>query len=216
MKLKGPLGLISPIIVAISAVGFSVHSSHAYEIASEQNDRYSIETELIEECLVEARQTLKKKKPQRAIPDAVYDCIGAAAGDCMDRTNYSTYGMIMCLEAESIYWKLKLEQNYSVVAEWAENLHGDVSPDDHAFKWTAPQTFEKMKAEWLEYTKAYCHFRASKYWRGTASGPTSGACWMRKTAEQALMMDSEIVGICSWQQGDYIRETCNAREAVNP
>ncbi|WP_298933060.1 lysozyme inhibitor LprI family protein [uncultured Ruegeria sp.] len=188
----------------------------AYEIVSEQNNNYSIETDLIESCLADARAALGKAPRQRAMPDAINECIGIAAGDCMERTDYSTYGMIMCLEAESIYWKIKLEQNYSVVAEWAENLHGDVSLDDHAFKWTAPQTFEKMKAEWEEYTKAYCHFRASKYWRGTASGPTRGACWMRRTAEQALMMDREIAGICSWQQGDYIRETCNAREAVKP
>ncbi|WP_170556085.1 lysozyme inhibitor LprI family protein [Ruegeria atlantica] len=203
--------MINTLFIVAFVVGLLAKASHAYEITSEQSDGYSIETELIEKCLRLARETLEKKKPQRAIPDAVYECIGIAAQDCMDRTDYSTYGMIMCLDAETVFWDRMLDQNYSDLAEWAEKLHGHVPQDDHAFKWTAPETLKKMQAEWKVYSNAVCRFRASDYWGGTAAGPTRGACWMRGTAEQALKMEREILGICSWQQGSIIREICETR-----
>ncbi|NVO54644.1 DUF1311 domain-containing protein [Rhodobacteraceae bacterium B1Z28] len=211
MRLGDSLRLIGPLFIVAFVLCFPAKTSHAYEISSEQNDGYSIETKIIEDCLRTAREAFEKKKPQRAIPDAVYECIGNAAGDCMERTNYSTYGMVMCFDAETIFWDTMLDQNYTALAEWAEKLHGHVSPDDHAFKWTASETLEKMKTEWKVYSEAVCRFQASDYWRGTAAGPTRGACWMRRTAEQALKMDRKVMGICSWQQGSIIREICEAR-----
>lgn len=203
--------LICHLLVLVFGVSVLAQTSDAHEIASEQNDNYWIKTEITEKCLLAARAKLEKKKPNRAITDSIYECIGIAAQDCMDRTNYSTYGMIMCLDAETIFWDRMLDQNYSVLAQWAEKLHGHVSPTDHVFKWTAPETLKKMKTEWTEYSKAVCHFNASVYLGGTAVGPTRGACWLRRTAEQALEMDRKIVGICSWQQGDIISEICEAR-----
>ena len=195
----------------VFSVSVLAHTSYAYEVASEQNDSYWIETEITEKCLLKTRAKNDRKKPQRAIPDAVYECIGIAAQDCMERTDYSTYGMTMCLDAETVFWDRMLEKNFTDLAEWAHRLHGHVSQDDNAFKWTAPETLKKMQAEWKVYSEADCRFRASVYWGGTAAGPTRGACWMRRTAEQALKMERKIVGICSWQQGSIIREICEAR-----
>ena len=214
MTSKETSRLKSHLVLLAFAVSVLAQTSHAYEIASEQNDNYWIETEIIEECLGDAREGHEKKKPRRAIPDAVYECIGIAAQDCMDRKDYSTYGMIMCFDAETVFSDSMLDQNYSDLAEWAEKIHCHVPPDDHAFKWTAPETLKKMQVEWRVYSEAVCRFRASDYWGGTAAGPTRGACWMRRTAEQALKMEREILGTCSWQQGSIIQEICEAREVA--
>ncbi|AZV77586.1 DUF1311 domain-containing protein [Parasedimentitalea marina] len=185
------------------------------ETTPEDEGGFTFNSGLIESCMTEARDNLGSEGYRRAIPDAVHDCIGLGAADCMDQTDYSTYGMGQCLGLEAAYWAARLDYVYADLEIWADTMHAHVPADHYAIERTAPKTLKRMKAEGNRFRRASCQFQASTYWGGTAAGPARGACKLSRTAEQALKLENQLRGICGSQIGDGIREICKTREVTH-
>ncbi|MBS1304219.1 lysozyme inhibitor LprI family protein [Loktanella sp. SALINAS62] len=124
------------------------------------------------------------------------DCVGAAAGVCMDDTpgGDTTVGMGGCLDREWQFWDAELNHAYATLMAIytesdafaaAEGMNVPVQSD----------ALRDMQRHWIVYRDARCDFERAKWGGGTGGGPATIQCLMMETARQTLVLRDGMDGL---------------------
>jgi uncharacterized protein YecT (DUF1311 family) len=141
-------------------------------------DSFEFEEALVEQCFQNAAEFGRSD-----------DCVGMAAGLCMDKneSGWSTYGMMECQGLEIAVWDAKLNAEYQRVLAQAKQMDADYM-DVGAAVPSQEEALREMQRAWIAFRDGTCRYERSLWGNGTGGGPASGGCMMRMTAAQAIYL----------------------------
>lgn len=118
-------------------------------------------------------------------------CIGVGADAClMTDAGNSTVGVGSCFHAEWMDWDARLNATYQALLV----TQGELAEDIAAYSDRLPspvETMRDMQIAWIAYRDAACEWEYAQWGGGTGGGPASGACMMRLTALQVLLLEEK-------------------------
>lgn len=122
--------------------------------------------------------------------EAGRDCIGQAAGQCMEATPMggTTYGMGACLEQERAWWDARLNSSYQAALVKARASDAEMTAAG-ATAAARAEALRAMQRAWIPYRDARCAYERSLWMGGTGSGPATLSCLLQVTAEQVLVLE---------------------------
>ncbi|ARE38585.1 hypothetical protein RGUI_0444 [Rhodovulum sp. P5] len=138
--------------------------------------------------------TLDCMKKQR-LPGADDTCIGESARKCFQRMKSpSNSDIAMCMQAESEYWKGRMDAAYDKMMALAEAADAEFSKNPKAkdvpFQLTVD--LEAQQQKWAEWKEIRCAVEAMMR-RGTPYPMTAAAsCTMKRVGEQAMFLESAV------------------------
>lgn len=116
------------------------------------------------------------------------ECIGIAAGACMEQTmgGHSTYGMNACTSAEAEWWDTRLNTAYGdlMAKERATDSEG-FDPD----RPSGAEALRDMQRAWIAFRDASCDYAALSWYGGTGASTVYLGCLLDLTARQALVLE---------------------------
>lgn len=121
------------------------------------------------------------------------DCIGAAAGMCMERNEggETTVGMGACLSREFEWWDARLNDAFVRLMPLHEATDAEMADIGATVPGLADSLLAMQRA-WIVWRDAACAYEYAQWGGGTGGGPSATACMMRLTAEQALALEDRI------------------------
>jgi uncharacterized protein YecT (DUF1311 family) len=106
-------------------------------------------------------------------------CIGRIAQPCLeDEANQTTYGQVLCADAERKVWEGRLAASSAALAK--------IMGPERLSYWSA------AAAAWEGYRDAQCAFEASIYLGGSLAKVVRADCLMRQTALRAIDTAREV------------------------
>jgi uncharacterized protein YecT (DUF1311 family) len=120
-------------------------------------------------------------------------CAGLSANRCMADTPQgdTTYGMILCFSAEADWWDARLNASFAARMKDARAMDADVMPMGRPVP-SAAMALRDMQRAWIAFRDARCAYEAALWMGGSGAGPAVGACLMRETARQTLIIEGTL------------------------
>jgi len=138
--------------------------------------------------------TLDCMKKQR-VPGADDICIGESARKCFQSMkNASNTDIAMCMQAESEYWKGRMDTAYDKMMKLADEADKEFAKNPMSEKIKAKLTDDvaHQQKQWEEWKEIRCAVEAMMR-RGTPYPMTAAAnCTMRRVGEQAMFLESAV------------------------
>jgi uncharacterized protein YecT (DUF1311 family) len=140
------------------------------------------------------KATLDCMQKQR-LPGADDTCIGASARACFQKMkNPSVSDIAMCMQAESGYWKNRMDKAYDKMMELAAQADAEFAKNPLSKKVKAKLTddVEHQQKAWEDWREIRCAVEAMMR-RGTPYPMTAAAnCTMKQIGQQAMFLESAI------------------------
>ncbi|MFN3953023.1 MAG: lysozyme inhibitor LprI family protein [Pararhodobacter sp.] len=120
------------------------------------------------------------------------DCIGQAAGQCMQATpgGESTAGMVGCLDAEWQWWDGELNSRYRELLARARQIDAEPPIEGMLPRPSDEAALRAMQRAWISWRDATCDYEALQWWGGSGASPARIGCLLGLTGEQALRLRS--------------------------
>ena len=140
------------------------------------------------------KATLDCMQKQR-LPGADDTCIGESARACFQKMKApSVSDIAMCMQAESAYWKDRMDKAYNKMMVLAAEADAEFAKNPMSKKIKAKLTddLEHQQKAWEDWREIRCAVEAMMR-RGTPYPMTAAAnCTMKQIGQQAMFLESSI------------------------
>ncbi|WP_180898531.1 lysozyme inhibitor LprI family protein [Martelella soudanensis] len=123
-------------------------------------------------------------------PEAMRACVGLAAAQCVDASDYgsTTIGMMECAEKETAFWDGRLNETYKAMMARAKKADAMNEGDPRIVEKIA-DSLRDMQRAWIPYRDATCTFAYSTGMGGTIAQTITSNCQLDMTAEQYIYLE---------------------------